>query len=335
MSVPAPLPENNGLFNPVLPWPLHPACAAWPEMEPAPLRDLADDIAKNGVHELITLTPVGELLDGRNRTLACIMAGVDPTAFTTIHDGDPWLFSLSKNKHRRHINKDQIALAIARMVATKPVGANQHGSNELPSNAQLAAEAGLTETALKSAKTVVKHGTPEENKAVESGKKGVLRKAADRVRRERRRALAPPAPPKATPKPAEPATPVVDPIDAVALAIISQCSDGKWRTASKIATAVKFAPTAVREALNSLGEDCVAQRKAGSEIEYRIERGGEALLRRTVAAKDVEIADRDRVIADLEKRIAEKDAEIERLTDLLTAPPRPTASPKKASVSKH
>jgi hypothetical protein len=196
----AAIPSHNNLSGAGLPWPLHEACTAWPEMEPPPLRDLADDIAKNGLRELITLTPAGELLDGRNRALACIMAGVDPTAFTTIHDGDPWLFSLSKNKHRRHINKDQIALASARMVATKPVGANQHegGSNELPSNARLAAEAGVTETALKSAKTVLKHGTPEENKAIESGKKGVLRKAADRVRSERRQALAPstPTPPK-------------------------------------------------------------------------------------------------------------------------------------------
>jgi Protein of unknown function (DUF3102) len=151
----------------------------------------------------------------------------------------------------------------------------------------------------------------------------------------RRRALAPPAPPKPAPKPAEPTTPAVDPIDDVAYEIIAKCDDSKWRPSIKIASAVKRAETSVREALKSLG-DCVAQRKnENGEIEYRIERGGEALLRRTVAAKDVEIADRDREIVSLKNQIAEKDAEIERLTELLTAPPRPAASSKKASVSKH
>jgi hypothetical protein len=327
MSVAAPLPENNGLSAPVLPWPLHPACAAWPEMSPRDLQATADDIAANGQHELIALTPAGELLDGRNRALACLMAGPEPRTF--VYHGDPWLYSVSKNKHRRHISKDLIALATARIMETKPVGANQHegGSNELPSNARIAAEAGITETAIKSAKTVLKHGTPEEIAAVETGVKK-LRHTVDKVR-DRRRALVPPAPPKPTPKPAEPASPAVDPIDAVARAIISQCSDGKFRSAPKITTVVKFAENAVREALKNLGEDCVDQRKNGDGvIEYRIEANGEALLRRT-------LADRDREIVILKNQIAEKNAEIERLTELLTAPPRPTPPSKKAGVSKH
>jgi hypothetical protein len=37
-------------------------------------------------------------LDGRNRAEACERAGVEPTTVT--YDGDPVLFSLSKNKHR-------------------------------------------------------------------------------------------------------------------------------------------------------------------------------------------------------------------------------------------
>jgi hypothetical protein len=44
-------------------------------MSPEALRDLADDIAAQGLREPATLTPDGQLLDGRNRTLACLMAG--------------------------------------------------------------------------------------------------------------------------------------------------------------------------------------------------------------------------------------------------------------------
>jgi hypothetical protein len=224
------------------------------------------------------------------------------------------------------MNQDHIALIVAELVTMKPLGANQHegGSNGLPSIAKAAENAGITETALKSAKVVHNHGTPADIGAVKSGTVPLYKKADDV--RKRRRALAPPATPKPAPKPA-PTTPAVDPIDAVAFDIMAKCRDGKWRTAPKIATVVKFAPTSVREALNSLG-DCVEQRKTGNEIEFRMLADGEAHLHRVVAARDAEIVS-------LKNQIAEKDAEIERLTELLTAPPRPTASPKKASVSKH
>ena len=59
-------------------------------MKPEELRDLADDIAAYGLRDPVTLTPDGLLLDGRNRSIACEMAGVEPA--TAIFDGDPWLF---------------------------------------------------------------------------------------------------------------------------------------------------------------------------------------------------------------------------------------------------
>jgi hypothetical protein len=332
MSLAAPLPENNGLSNSVLPWPLHPACAAWPEMSPADLKALSDDIAANGVTDpTLTLTPAGELLDGRNRALACIMAGLDPSTMTVIHDGDPWLFSLSRNKHRRHMTTDQIAMVAAGMVTTSRGGDRRSedfkASNEGLKVKEAAKALEVPKTAVESARVVTVHGRPDEKRAIEDRKKGALRKAADRVRNERRRALAPPAAPKPKTEPTKP-TPTVDPIEALALEIVSKCNDGKWRTAPKIASIVKAADTAIREALKR--PECrVEQRKTGDVLEYRVEPNGEALLRRTVAARDAEI-----VI--LKNQIAERDAEIERLTELLTAPPPPpTPSPKKTGVSKH
>jgi hypothetical protein len=98
---------------------LHPACAVWPEMQPEVLRELADDIVLNGLHKPLTLAPDGRLLDGRNRALACELVGVEPS--TVVYDGDPALFSLSKNKHRRHMTQDQIAL-VAATLATDRLG---------------------------------------------------------------------------------------------------------------------------------------------------------------------------------------------------------------------
>ena len=235
-----------------LPWELHAACAAWPEMMPLDLRDLASDIAAHGLRDPITLTADNLLLDGRNRALACVIAGVEPR--TTIYEGDPWLFSLSRNKHRRHMSQDQIAMVVAELVTMKPLGANQHegGPIGLPSIAKAAENAGITVTALKSAKVLYKHGTPEEVRAVKSGNAPLYKKADDV--RKRRRALTPPAPPK--PKSVQ-AQPAADPIDDVACDIIGKASDGVWRALPKIASIVGVAARAAREGLKRLGPDCV------------------------------------------------------------------------------
>ena len=188
---------------------LHPACAAWPPMLDHEIEALAADIKVNGLHEPITLTPDDKLLDGRNRAEACERAGV--TAPTTVYAGDPWLFSLSKNKHRRHMTVDQIALVAAALVTTK------HGTNRFVETStevsinDAAAAAGVSPTAINSARTVLRDGTPEEVEAVKTGK-AKLRATADMVRTRKRtaKAAAPkpatadavrsaPVPPKATP----------------------------------------------------------------------------------------------------------------------------------------
>ena len=50
--------------------------------------------------------------------------------------------------------------------------------------------------------------------------------------------------------------------------------------ASQDPAAAKFADTAVRQALKRLGDDRVAQRKTGNELEYWIAGKGDADLRR-------------------------------------------------------
>ena len=66
-------------------------------------------------------------------------------------------------------------------------------SNEAIGNAEAAKAAGVPETAIDSAKVVLRHGTPEEMEAVKSGK-AKLRKTADGVRARRRASAEPDRP---------------------------------------------------------------------------------------------------------------------------------------------
>ena len=217
---------------------LHPACSAWPTMKPEELRELANDITANGLRDPVTLTPDGLLLDGRNRALACEMASVEPT--TMSFSGDPWLFSLSRNKHRRHLTTDQIALIAARL-ATRAVGRPklEIASNEAIKNAEAAKAAGVPKTAIDSAKVVLEHGTSEEREAVESGKAPV-RKTADRIR-ARRRATAEadrPGPRPATPPGKKALVHNRDPIDDLTRELITKCAGpkGEWRTLDRMSS---------------------------------------------------------------------------------------------------
>ena len=313
----------------------HAACLAWNEMDPAALGELADDIAANGLLDPLTLTPDGELLDGRNRALACVMAGLEPKTIT--YDGDPWLFSISKNARRRHLTDDQIAMIAARLAkrgegapvgnqnaskTTGPVGPVVSASNL--SVAQVAKAAGVKETKIKAAKVVLRDGTPEERKAVETGA-AKLRPTAGKVR-DRKRASAQKV---EKTKKSDP-VPDSDPIDDVAIDIIAKASDDRWRTLPKIASAVSVADSAAREALKRLGKD-VETRKVDGALEYRIKSGEAAdeseKLRGQLAVKDA-------VIADLKTQLAKKDAEIARLkAELAATAPRPTAD-RKTDVSR-
>ena len=235
---------------------LHPACAAWPEMNPKELGDLAEDIAAHGLHDSITLTSDGLLLDGRNRALACEMVGVEPT--TKVFDGDPWLFSLSRNKHRRHMTTDQIAM-IAAQLATRTVGNPDLSipSNEAIGNDEVAKAAGVPKTAIDFGEGCdpLRHASGEE--AVGSGK-APLRKTADMVRARRRASAGPdlashePAPGRAKKAPVNSG----DPIDDVRRKLVMKCAGPKaeWRTLDKMSWTIDVARTAVKKALPCLGD---------------------------------------------------------------------------------
>jgi hypothetical protein len=152
----------------------HPACKAWPEMPQDELQALAEDIRTNGLREPITLTPDNLLLDGRSREAACEMIGIE--ALTIIYEGDPFAFSLSKNKFRKHLSKAELAMATARLHNL------QHGSNRfqrrgkveasgggLYSREELAAQSGVHPTQIERARYILKNGQPSVIAMVDQG----------------------------------------------------------------------------------------------------------------------------------------------------------------------
>jgi len=85
----------------------HPIADVWPMMDDDKLKELADDIAKNGQVSPVWLYE-GKILDGRNRWAACKIAGVEPT--TKEYTGtEPTAFAVAMNDRRRHMNKGALA----------------------------------------------------------------------------------------------------------------------------------------------------------------------------------------------------------------------------------
>lgn len=87
----------------------HPAAELFPLLNDAELKDLADDIKKNGLLEPI-VTYEGMLLDGRNRLRACELAGVSPRFLALDHERESAVsYVTSKNLYRRNLTPAQRA----------------------------------------------------------------------------------------------------------------------------------------------------------------------------------------------------------------------------------
>jgi len=93
---------------------VHPLAALFPMMPDDELRELAEDIAANGQRHPILIDAQGRLLDGRNRYRACELVEVEP--WLARFEGDEAAavaLILSENVTRRHLSKQQRAMALA------------------------------------------------------------------------------------------------------------------------------------------------------------------------------------------------------------------------------
>lgn len=91
-------------------YPVHPAAALFPMMPDSELAELAKDIKKHGLLMNVVIYQ-GQIIDGRNRALACELAGVTMrTAILELpEDMLPTEWVLSVNRNRRHLTPSQRA----------------------------------------------------------------------------------------------------------------------------------------------------------------------------------------------------------------------------------
>jgi len=90
---------------------VHPLADSFPLLSQEEFQLLVNDISVNGLINPIVLDAQGQLIDGRNRLLACEKAQVEPRFITV--DQDPISYILSANVTRRHLSKGQQAMAVA------------------------------------------------------------------------------------------------------------------------------------------------------------------------------------------------------------------------------
>lgn len=160
---------------------VHPAAEIFPMLSDIEIRDLAKDITERGLQNHI-VTYEGQLLDGRNRLAACILAGIEPKAME--YGGDsPVGFVISANLRRRQLDPSQRAAvaveiepmfakeAKARMVKGKkddPVANLPQGSNQGKAREQAAEVVNVSPRMVQDAKKI-KRDNPEAFERIKSG----------------------------------------------------------------------------------------------------------------------------------------------------------------------
>lgn len=166
---------------------IHEAANIFP-MEDETIQELADDIAKNGLHCPVQLLD-GKVIDGRRRLAACAIAGVKP-ATEDIDTDDPVAYVLSINLHRRHLTPSQRAMVGARARecydrAAKErqqvrkghqAGASVESLPQLDTGKardQVGKVVGVSGKSIDHATRVIKNAVPEVVKAVDEGRMAV------------------------------------------------------------------------------------------------------------------------------------------------------------------
>jgi ParB-like chromosome segregation protein Spo0J len=145
----------------------HSVASIFPLMAEHELEELANDIRSHGLREPIWLH-ADQIIDGRNRYLACQIAGVEPAYREWDGNGSLVAFVVSLNLHRRHLDTSQRAMVAGRIASFKK-GDNQHTQICGTSQDQAAELLNIGIRSVQSAVDVLDHGTPELIDAVEAG----------------------------------------------------------------------------------------------------------------------------------------------------------------------
>lgn len=186
----------------------HPASEIFDMLRGAEFEKFAEEIKAKGLIDPIIKHPDGSILDGRNRYKACKEKGIEPRYVTWDGRGVTEVdFVWQVNSNRRHLTAGAKQMAGARYAAIKareatarghanliPDGLHRFDHSAVPietaerpkrSREDAAEKLGVSPTSLARASVVLKHGSPEEIKAVEAGKIPVSRVAANIAKRRR------------------------------------------------------------------------------------------------------------------------------------------------------
>jgi len=110
----------------------------FPLMEAEEFDTLVASVREHGLHEPIWLYE-GKILDGRNRYLACLEAGVEPK-FQQYEGDDPLAFSVLKNVHRRQLSASQRAAIAVDILPKLEAEARQRQLSKLKQNSKSVVE---------------------------------------------------------------------------------------------------------------------------------------------------------------------------------------------------
>jgi ParB-like chromosome segregation protein Spo0J len=144
-------------------------------MDAAAFAEFVADIKVNGVREPVTVHK-NQIIDGRNRQLACDVLGI--TCPKRVYEGkesDLLAFVLSKNLHRRQMSASQLAMVAANIANIRHGGdrkSDQAATLPLVSQAEAAKQVGggVSERSVRDAVKVKAKAEPEIIKAVEQNK---------------------------------------------------------------------------------------------------------------------------------------------------------------------
>jgi hypothetical protein len=160
---------------------IHPACAKWPRPSAAEFDALVVDIRAKGLINPIWLMPEGEILEGKIRYEACMLAGVEPR-FQTYTGDDPIGFTISQNKLRRHMTKAELAF-IGDELAQLQHGTNQHrkkvdafakaSTSIEQSQDKVGKQLGISRATIQAARSLKERGEPNVIELARAGKIGI------------------------------------------------------------------------------------------------------------------------------------------------------------------
>lgn len=152
----------------------HPVADLFPLLQGEALQKLVADIRQNGLLKPILVDAQRRIIDGRNRYLACLEAGVEPRFTEWQGQGLLPDLALSLNLHRRHLNESQRALVAAKLAKLWTAQGLNSAANLQPKSVgrvcdKAARQVNVSPRLAAYAAKVLDHGCPELIAAVESG----------------------------------------------------------------------------------------------------------------------------------------------------------------------